>query len=71
MSMAKVNSKDAPRKHAVRRCKVMDHKMGAFELAEDSSLFRVLGALREEDKPAPTDEEVEQMIADYLLEKHA
>ena len=36
-----------------------------------SSLDRVLGALREKGKPAPTDEEVQNMIADYLIEKHS
>jgi hypothetical protein len=35
-----------------------------------SSLERVLGALREKGKPAPTDEEVQNMLADYLIEKH-
>lgn len=36
-----------------------------------SSLDRVLGALREKGKPAPTDEEVQTIIADYLIGKHA
>ncbi|MDX9992868.1 MAG: hypothetical protein RBS68_12590 [Anaerolineales bacterium] len=36
-----------------------------------SSLNRVLGALREKGKPAPTDEEVQNMITDYLIEKYS
>jgi hypothetical protein len=36
-----------------------------------SSLERVLGALRTKGKPAPTDKEVQNMIADYLIEKHS
>jgi len=36
-----------------------------------SSFDRVLGSLREKGKPAPTDEEVQNMIADYLIEKHS
>jgi hypothetical protein len=38
---------------------------------KSSSLDRVLGILREKGKPAPTDEEVQNMIADYLIEKHS
>ena len=63
--------KGAPVKHVARERKARDYQAGAFQPAKDSSLFRVLGALREADKPAPNDEEVEQMVADYLLEKHA
>ena len=36
-----------------------------------SSLERVQGALREKGKPAPTDEEVQNRLADYLIKKHA
>lgn len=54
-----------------RAPKKVDFQPGKFTPAKNSSLFRVLGALREEGKPAPTDAEVEQMIADYLIGKHA
>jgi hypothetical protein len=63
--------KGASGKHAARPRHASNYQAGAFQPAKDSSLFRVLGALREPGKPAPTDEEVEQMVADYLLEKHA
>lgn len=36
-----------------------------------SSLDRLMGILREPGKPAPTDQEVQDMIADYLIEKHS
>ena len=39
-----------------------------------SSLNRVVGALRasrEKGQPAPTDSEVRNIVADYLIEKHA
>ena len=36
-----------------------------------SSLDHVLGALREKGKPAPKDKEVQDMIVDYMIEKHA
>ena len=35
-----------------------------------SSLNRVVGALREKGKPAPTDTEVQDMLSDYLMKKH-
>lgn len=35
-----------------------------------SSLDRVLGALREKGKPAPSDEELKEMYVDSLIEKH-
>jgi hypothetical protein len=54
-----------------RSKKAQEFQPGKFKPAKDSSLFRVLGALREEGKPAPNDEEVEAMIAGYLIEKHA
>ncbi len=61
----------APRKNVARKREAINYRVGAFQPAKDSSLFRVLGALREEGKPAPTDGQVEQMVADYLLKKHA
>ena len=54
-----------------RSKKALDFQPGRFKPTKDSSLFGVLGALRDEGKPAPNDEEVELMIADYLIEKHA
>lgn len=36
-----------------------------------SSLGRVLGALRVKGTPAPTDQEIKNMTADYLIEKHS
>ena len=54
-----------------RAKKVIDFQPGRFTPAKDSSLFQALGALSEEGKPAPTDEEVEQIIANYLIKKHA
>lgn len=57
-----------PRKSTKR---AVDYQPGKFKPAKDSSLFRVLGALREEGKPAPSDEDVDQMLTDYLAEKHA
>jgi len=36
-----------------------------------SSFDRVVGALREKGKPAPTDNEVKDMLADYLIKKHS
>ncbi len=54
-----------------RAKKTADFQPGRFKPAKDSSLFRVLGALRDEGKPAPNDEEVELMLAGYLTGKHA
>lgn len=36
-----------------------------------SSLNRVVGALREKGQPAPSDAEVKDMVADYLMKKHS
>ena len=63
--------KDAPRNRISKSRKAVSYKPGVFKPNKGSSLFKVLGALREEGKPAPTDNEVEKMIADYLLEKHS
>ena len=60
----------SPEQRTKRAKKTVDFQLGRFTPAKDSSLFRVLGALREEGRPAPSDAEVEQMIADYLIEKH-
>lgn len=35
------------------------------------TLDTLYGALREEGKPAPTDEEVKKMYVDYLVEKYS
>jgi len=42
---------------------------GIFKPARDSTLFRVPGALRQEGQPAPTDDEAEHMLDEYLDEK--
>jgi hypothetical protein len=54
-----------------RAKKTVEFQPGRFKPAKDSSLFQVLGALRDENKPAPGDEEVDQIIANYLIKKHA
>jgi len=59
---------EAPKRKRAK--KIVDFQPGRFTPARDSSLFRALGALREEGKTAPTDSEVEQMMADYLMERH-
>jgi len=63
--------KKAPSRHVAKSRRVANYKLGVLKPTKNSSLFKVLGALREEGKAAPTDKEVEQMIADYLLEKHS
>ncbi len=59
---------EAPKQKLAK--KVVDLQSGRFTPARDSSLLRALGALREEGKTAPTDIEIEQLIADSLMEKH-
>lgn len=46
------------------------YQPGKFTPTSDSSLLRVLGSLRQEGQPAPTDAEVEQMLVNYLNQKH-
>ncbi len=54
-----------------RGLKKIDYQPGKFKPEKDSSLFRMLGALRVEGLPAPNDQEVESMISDYLDEKYS